>query len=57
MALICPDQEMLENYRKETNEKLPSYMKITKFILHPGEFEKTPKRSIKRYLYQEQVNQ
>lgn len=67
VALVCPDQEQIEsrkidprkaeeifeNYRKETNEKLPAYMQISKFIIHAGEFEKTPKRSIKRYLYQE----
>ena len=71
VALICPDQEqiekrkistakveeMLKNYRKETNQTLPSYMQVTKFILHPEEFEKTPKRSIKRYLYQGKINQ
>jgi long-chain acyl-CoA synthetase len=43
--------KLLEQYRKEINSLLPGYMAITRFELHPEEFAKTPKRSIKRFLY------
>jgi long-chain acyl-CoA synthetase len=33
------------------NASIPSYMNIIRFEIHPEEFVKTPKRSIKRYLY------
>jgi hypothetical protein len=36
----------------QVNEEMPNYSKITCFKLYQEEFEKTPKRSIKRYLYQ-----
>lgn len=36
----------------EVNKQLPNYAKITKVVLMPEDFERTPKRSIKRYLYQ-----
>ena len=66
VALIFPDQDylkeqkmegeavtaLLEQYRKEVNEQVPGYMRVHKFELHASEFEKTPKRSIKRFLYQ-----
>jgi long-chain acyl-CoA synthetase len=42
---------VLEQTRKEVNEKLPDYLSVSKFRIHPEEFVKTPKRSIKRYLY------
>ena len=65
IALIFPDSEMmkrdniqddqlpeiLEKIRKEVNERLPDYMAVNRFRLHPEEFAKTPKRSIKRFLY------
>lgn len=65
-ALIYPDFESaaadglagasLEEKMKENitvvNEELPNYCKIAGFKIFPEEFEKTPKRSIKRYLYQ-----
>lgn len=38
-------------YRDTINETLPGYMHISKITLFPSEFEKTPKKSIKRYLY------
>ena len=44
-------QEILEHYRKEVNAGLPKFMYVTRFEIHPEEFVKTPKRSIKRYLY------
>jgi long-chain acyl-CoA synthetase len=43
--------EILEHYRKEVNAGLPKYMTVSRFEVHPEEFVKTPKRSIKRYLY------
>lgn len=41
----------MENVRKELNKIVAPYEQITKIILTPSEFEKTPKRSIKRFLY------
>ncbi len=65
IALINPDYDMIrahkisnkelarimEHNRKEVNHQLPAFMNVAKFVMHPEEFEKTPKRSIKRYLY------
>ncbi len=65
IALIYPDFEMMKKdniseeqllsifdaARREANEKLPEYMAVHKFRIHPEEFAKTPKRSIKRFLY------
>jgi long-chain acyl-CoA synthetase len=65
VGLIFPDYEQLnkdgitettisgalETIRKDVNSRLPDYMSVTKFRVHPEEFAKTPKRSIKRYLY------
>lgn len=65
-ALIYPDynqadadgltrdeiQKVFEKIRIELNKELPAYSQIVSTILYPEEFEKTPKRSIKRYLYQ-----
>ncbi|MBN1107255.1 MAG: AMP-binding protein [Bacteroidales bacterium] len=50
---ISDDQipELLETIRKGVNEKIPDYMQVSKFRLHPEEFAKTPKRSIRRFLY------
>ena len=42
---------ILEQTRKEVNERLPEFMAVSKFRIHPEEFAKTPKRSIKRFLY------
>jgi long-chain acyl-CoA synthetase len=36
----------------EINKELPSYAQIRKIEFMPEDFERTPKRSIKRYLYQ-----
>ena len=41
----------LEQIRKVVNERLPEFMVVHKFRIHPEEFVKTPKRSIKRFLY------
>jgi long-chain acyl-CoA synthetase len=43
--------EILEETRKAVNEKVPEFMTVSKFRIHPEEFVKTPKRSIKRFLY------
>jgi long-chain acyl-CoA synthetase len=50
---ISEDQliEYLDKTRKEVNERLPEFMAINKLRVHPEEFAKTPKRSIKRFLY------
>lgn len=65
VALVYPDYEQvdrlgmqganlaepMEKIREELNKLVAPYEKITRIILMPNEFEKTPKRSIKRYLY------
>jgi long-chain acyl-CoA synthetase len=65
IGLIFPDYEMmkrdnisgeqlipiLDQARKEVNARLPEYMVVSKYRIHPEEFVKTPKRSIKRFLY------
>ena len=64
-ALVYPDYEACENLkftnediekrlqklREEVNAQMPAFMAITKIVLFPEEFEKTPKKSIKRYKY------
>ena len=39
--------------RQELNKELPPYSQITKVVLQNEEFEKTAKKSIKRFMYQE----
>ena len=41
----------MEEIRKNLNKEVAPYEQIAKIHLYPTEFEKTPKRSIKRYLY------
>ncbi|MGQ8338910.1 AMP-binding protein [Sunxiuqinia sp. A32] len=41
----------MENNRKHANRELPKYSQISKIELVKVEFQKTPKRNIKRYLY------
>ncbi|MCQ2135973.1 MAG: AMP-binding protein [Bacteroidales bacterium] len=67
-ALVYPDFKMAEDEGiskenlKETidkllvvaNQELPNYAKIKKVEIMPEDFERTPKKSIKRYLYQRQ---
>lgn len=43
---------IMEQNRKDLNKLLAPYEAVTSLILYPTEFEKTPKRSIKRYLYE-----
>lgn len=69
IGLIHPDMEeahslglnendvadIMEQNRLELNKTLPSFCKVATVKIHPKEFEKTPKKSIKRYLYQNAV--
>lgn len=43
--------ELMEQNRTSLNRKLPVYSQISSFEMQAEEFEKTPKKSIKRYLY------
>lgn len=66
IAIVVPDQDVLksegktnadlstifEAYLAELNKKLPKYMQVSKFEVRLEEFEKTPKRSVKRFMYQ-----
>lgn len=45
-------RNIMEQNRKELNALLPPFCKLAEIQLHSEEFEKTPKKSIKRYLYQ-----
>lgn len=44
-------QQKMEENRAKLNEQLPLYSRITKIELYPTEFEKTPTKKIKRFLY------
>ena len=44
-------QSLMEENRVQVNANLPVYCKIAAIEIHDKEFEKTPKKSIKRYLY------
>lgn len=46
-------EQVMEENRVALNEMLPAYCQISKMKIYPEEFEKTPKKSIKRFLYQE----
>mgnify|MGYP005871727069 CR=1 FL=1 len=46
-------ERVMEENRVTLNEMLPAYSQISKMKIYPEEFEKTPKKSIKRFLYQE----
>ena len=43
--------EFMEENRKELNKQVPQYSQVTAIEVVEKEFEKTPKRSIKRFLY------
>ena len=43
---------VMEQNRNALNQSLPAYCKISAIEIHHEEFAKTPKKSIKRYLYQ-----
>ena len=63
IALVYPDKDevvsfskeeladIMEQNRSKLNESLPAYSRIATIELHEEEFAKTPKKSIKRYLY------
>ena len=46
-------EKVMEDNRNELNLQLPAYCQITKVKIHFEEFEKTAKKSIKRFMYQE----
>lgn len=66
-ALIYPDfdeayaqgmsnkdiEVVMEENRVTLNSELPAYSQISRIKIYPEEFEKTPKKSIKRFLYQD----
>lgn len=66
VALIYPDLEnatrlgmseadiekQMQQNVEHLNTELPAYSRISRYRIHQEEFEKTPKRSIKRFLYQ-----
>lgn len=66
IGLVVPDKELLESQGIDRaqldsimaenlsalNKEMPAYSKVSEFELRDEEFEKTPKRSIKRFLYQ-----
>ncbi|MGF1584544.1 MAG: AMP-binding protein [Bacteroidales bacterium] len=68
VALVYPDNEtakndgvqevqleaIMENHRKNLNKELPVYMNLSRIRIYPEEFEKTPKKNIKRFLYAEE---
>ena len=65
VALVHPDMDaatdlgirhdalaqLMEQNRTQVNEQLAAYCKLAEIEIHKNEFEKTPKKSIKRYLY------
>lgn len=65
VALVYPDfdeaqslnlgrselEEIMEQNRQELNTMVPAYSKVSEIRIHDEEFEKTPKKSIKRFLY------
>lgn len=67
VALIYPDLDwadahkisedqihhMMEQARLQLNRELPDFMRLNSFQMFNSEFEKTPKKSIKRFLYQQ----
>lgn len=65
IALVYPDQaaveknktssdqlaDIMDEYKNKVNNSLAKYMQISKIKIYPNEFEKTPKKNIKRFLY------
>jgi long-chain acyl-CoA synthetase len=43
--------EIMNSNLKTLNEQVAAYERLVSIIIYPNECEKTPKRSIKRYLY------
>jgi long-chain acyl-CoA synthetase len=66
VVMIVPDHEAREKagiaidhlgdiykgYLADLNKEVPKYMSVADFEIQDNDFEKTPKRSIKRFLYQ-----
>lgn len=66
VALVYPDikamdelnlqkedlSSIMEENRKKFNSTVANYEQLSEIILYPKEFEKTPKKNIKRYLYE-----
>ena len=46
-------ERLMEENRVTLNTELPGYCQLQKMKVYPEEFEKTPKKSIKRFLYME----
>lgn len=46
-------EKAMEENRVKLNTELPAYSQIARVKIYPEEFEKTPKKSIKRFLYQD----
>lgn len=44
-------KEVMQQTRKNLNEQLPRFKQVSEIRLYPKEFEKTPKKSIRRFLY------
>lgn len=69
VALVYPDYEaldaghinqadlqlLMEENRKQLNAHIAAYESISRIVLYPTAFEKTPKKNIKRYLYTDLV--
>ena len=67
VALVHPDMDeansmgftlediegIMEQNRLDLNKELPPFCKISQIVIYPEEFAKTPKKSIKRYLYKD----
>jgi long-chain acyl-CoA synthetase len=63
VALVHPDKDEVMSFSREEleaimaqnleelNRQLPAYSRVSAIKLHDEEFQKTPKKSIKRYLY------
>ena len=63
VALVYPDQDEIVNFGRDEleavmeqncdnlNAQLPAFSRISCIVLRDEEFQKTPKKSIKRYLY------
>ncbi len=63
VALVYPDNDQIKTddvknidevytqLRKELNDSMPSFMNVAEYRIHDQEFEKTPKKTIKRFIY------
>jgi long-chain acyl-CoA synthetase len=65
VALVFPDKELMDktgvdenrlreifdDHKRHLNHSIPGFMSVAEFRIHPEEFEKTPKKSIRRFKY------